>query len=88
MVFYSNNYRYEDRKRVFSNEVENEQEYFTYDDSNFIPKKCKSIRVGNIVKIYENQFIPADIILLYSSNVQSKNIQLFHAIKIYLFINR
>ena len=29
--------------------------------------KCKHLKVGNIVKINQNEFIPADLVLLHSS---------------------
>eukprot|EP00347_Sterkiella_histriomuscorum_P021414 403334057 len=53
----------------------------TYQSGHFINKKWENIRVGNIVKIEQNELIPADIILIKSScpqglcYLESQNLQ-------------
>ena len=59
---------FEDRKRSKSDDEENNRpaEYMLLGQSQLQTGKTKDILVGCIVKVYENQFFPADLILLNS----------------------
>ena len=61
---------YEDYKRHKSDRGENYKECQAYDSTakKFIAKYWKDIGVGNIVKIHSEEFVPADIILLNTSD--------------------
>jgi phospholipid-transporting ATPase len=61
---------YEDYKRHVSDRSENEKESYVYnpDSKVFELKKWKDIGVGEIVKIQSEEFIPADILLLHTSD--------------------
>ncbi len=73
---------FEDQKRKVSDEEENNKESLCYnnDKKAFEKIKWKNIRVGNILKINENEEFPADLILLNSSNgngvcyIETKNL--------------
>ncbi|MCQ2820018.1 MAG: hypothetical protein MJ252_22355, partial [archaeon] len=57
-----------------------EVEIFDYTSKKFEKRTWESIRVGNIIKIKENEFIPADCVMIYSSEknqgcfVETKNL--------------
>jgi len=36
-------------------------------DGSFIEKPCEKIKVGDIIKIHHNERVPADLVLLYTS---------------------
>jgi len=57
---------YEDYKRSLSDKKENETQIMRYDHSTKHFKKIswKDIKVGDIVKVEDEQFVPADIVLL------------------------
>lgn len=62
---------FEDQKRKASDEEENNKEslYYDNDKKSFEKIKWKNIKVGNILKIIQNEEFPADMILLNSSNI-------------------
>lgn len=64
----------EDWKRKKADDEENERtiEIFNYITNNFEVKTWKDVKLGNVIKIYENQFFPADVILLNTQ--KSKNV--------------
>ena len=59
---------YEDYKRYKSDEEENNKETIVYQQGSFETKRWKDVRVGQIVKVVKNQFFPADLVLLSSSD--------------------
>jgi len=61
---------YEDRKRHIEDASENEAECEVYDKASktFKKKMWREIRVGNVVKVKENEMIPCDLITLNSSD--------------------
>lgn len=86
---------YEDNKRKKSDREENLQKVLTYENGGFVEKNWKQIRVGNIIKVnniiknlsknnifqvFQDQYIPADLILLSSNGsngicyVETKNL--------------
>lgn len=73
---------FEDQKRKASDEEENNKESLCYnnDKKAFEKVKWKNIRVGNILKINQNEEFPADLILLNSSDgngvcyIETKNL--------------
>jgi len=62
---------FEDQKRKASDEEENNKTCILYSKENgkFENIKWKNIKVGNILKIHENEEFPADLILLNSSDI-------------------
>ena len=61
----------EDYRRHTADEEENSKLIDVLTPSmDFDKTKSESILVGNIVKIYKNQMIPADILCLFSSNLK------------------
>lgn len=86
---------FEDRKRQKSDNEENLQKTLVWEAGNWKPTFWKNLRPGNIVKVririikiliiweekvFQNEYIPADLILLYSSDkrgisyVETKNL--------------
>jgi phospholipid-transporting ATPase len=59
---------YEDYKRYKSDEEENNKEALVYSQGTLVATKWKDVRVGHIVKVLKNQFFPADLVLLSSSD--------------------
>ena len=61
---------YEDYRRSKADKKENMRKVLVYDpkSKSFILKPWQSIRVGQIVKVNENEFFPADIVALKSSD--------------------
>jgi len=57
----------EDYKRHRSDWEENTKKVKILQNGQFIVGRWKDIRVGNIIKIDENEYFPADILLLHSS---------------------
>jgi P-type E1-E2 ATPase len=73
---------FEDRKRHVSDNVENSRSVSIADrsQSSLIKSQWKHLKVGSIVKIHSDEFFPADLILLKSSNpsglcyIETKNL--------------
>ena len=73
---------FEDQKRKVSDEEENNKESLCYNNhkKTFEKIKWKNIKVGNILKINQNEEFPADLILLNSSDfngicyIETKNL--------------
>jgi len=61
---------YEDYKRHVSDAEENDKKVEVYDKTlkQFVRKKWREIRVGNVVKVNDGEMIPADMITLHSSD--------------------
>ena len=61
---------YEDFKRKKTDKQENNSKCLVYDNTlhNFITKKWSQIKLGDIIKVENNQQFPADIVLLASSD--------------------
>jgi len=72
----------EDFKRHKEDDAENnlEIEFFCPKSKQLSTKKSEDINLGDIIKIYQNEYFPADIILLKSSSpkniayVETKNL--------------
>jgi len=64
----------EDLKRKKSDDLENNKKTFVFDkEKNFFTEKpWEDIKVGDIVRILDNQEFPADLVFLYSSNIDGK----------------
>lgn len=73
---------FEDMKRHKSDSIENNRPVQKIDakTGNFIDSQWKHLRVGEIVKVIQDQYFPADLILLRSSKqsglcyVETKNL--------------
>ncbi|XP_065853962.1 phospholipid-transporting ATPase 1-like [Euphorbia lathyris] len=59
---------YEDWRRHRSDRNENNREALVLQSGQFQPKKWKKIRAGEVVKIYANDTIPCDMVLLGTSD--------------------
>lgn len=59
---------YEDWRRHRSDRNENNREALVLQSVHFLPKKWKKIRAGEVVKIYANETIPCDMVLLGTSD--------------------
>ncbi|KAG0450486.1 hypothetical protein HPP92_026715 [Vanilla planifolia] len=60
---------YEDYRRHRSDRVENNRTSLILSDhGDFLPKRWKDIRVGEIIKIQSNESLPCDIVLLSTSD--------------------
>lgn len=59
---------FEDRKRHLADDDENNKlcEFIPLAGTEFIKAPCKEIEVGCFVRVMENQFFPADLVLLNS----------------------
>ena len=70
----------EDYKRRKSDQEENQKEVQLIADSTWKSTKWEDLQVGNIVKVLENEYFPADLVLLSSSDskgfcyVETKNL--------------
>jgi len=70
----------EDYKRHISDWEENNKKTQIFKNGSFVAAKWRDIRVGNIIKVEENQYLPADLLLLYSSGkkgacfIETKNL--------------
>lgn len=59
---------YEDWRRHRSDEHENNREALVLQSGKFLPKKWKNIQAGEVVKIYAEETIPCDMVLLGTSD--------------------
>ena len=66
----------EDWKRKKADDEENERslEIFNYENNMFEPKTWKEVRIGNVIKVCENEYFPADVILLKTHKSNKDNI--------------
>ena len=60
---------YEDWKRKKSDDQENSKNtlIYSFKKKNFIKKKWKDVLIGDIIKVKEDEYFPADVIILTSS---------------------
>ena len=71
---------YEDYKRHQSDAQENEKKIACLENGKFVEKQWQQLHVGNILKIKCDQFVPADLLILHSSDkkgccyVETKNL--------------
>lgn len=71
---------FEDYKRYQSDREENNRLVNVHDQEKFVKGKCEQLRVGNIVKIMENEYLPADLVILNTSEkkgvcfIETKNL--------------
>jgi len=71
---------FEDLKRKRSDNDENNRETVVLENGEFKKTTWENLKVGNIVKIKENEFFPADMLLLTSSDskgicyIETKNL--------------
>jgi len=65
---------FEDLKRKNSDDLENNKKCYVFERSNnfFIEKPWKDIKVGDIVRVLDNEEFPADLVFLHSSNADGK----------------
>jgi phospholipid-transporting ATPase len=63
---------YEDYKRAKNDKIENNTKTFVLDPAHqsFVSTTWKSIRVGNIMRLKSDEPIPADMLLLHTSDVK------------------
>ncbi|KAI4353561.1 hypothetical protein L6164_002500 [Bauhinia variegata] len=59
---------YEDWRRHRSDRNENNRESLVIQSGEFLPKKWKNIQAGEVVKIFADETIPADMVLLGTSD--------------------
>jgi len=66
----------EDYKRKKSDDEENNKKCLVYDDQkgNFLKKKWGDIKLGDIIKVFKDEYFPADLILI---NTSEKNGECF-----------
>ncbi|EGR28204.1 phospholipid-translocating p-type flippase family protein, putative [Ichthyophthirius multifiliis] len=65
---------YEDIKRHKQDKKENQIPTLIYKNNKFVQDQSKNIRIGHIIKVRNNEQIPSDMILLYSSQQHQKGI--------------
>jgi len=67
---------FEDFKRKKSDDEENNKESFVFDDSKgkFERKKWSEIKLGDIIKVFKDEYFPADLVLI---NTSEKNGECF-----------
>ncbi len=64
----------EDLKRHTSDDEENNRTTLVAENGEFVRKKWHEIRVGDICKIVQDEFFPADMIILNTSDSKGKNL--------------
>jgi phospholipid-transporting ATPase len=70
----------EDLKRHRSDNEENNKKVKVFFNGQFVDRRWRDIRVGNIVKIHENEFFPADMLILNTNGkkgqcyIETKNL--------------
>ncbi|KAL4432018.1 hypothetical protein ABPG74_017754 [Tetrahymena malaccensis] len=71
---------YEDMKRHMYDKQENNKPILVARNKNFMKEQWRNLRIGNLIRVNKDEYIPADIILIYSSNkggncyVETKNL--------------
>lgn len=71
---------FEDLKRKRSDNDENNRKIMVLENDRFVNKTWRDLRVGSIVKISENEYLPADLLLIQSSDeknlcyIETKNL--------------
>jgi len=63
---------FEDNKRHKSDNEENNRSTLVYRTNNFVEESWKNLLVGDIIKVVKNQPLPADIVLLRSSDPKGR----------------
>ena len=58
---------FEDYKRYKSDQEENNKETSVYRNGKFEKIKWRDVNVGDVLKVFKNEFFPADLVLLSSS---------------------
>ena len=58
---------FEDYKRYKSDQEENNKQCFVYKDKKFVRTSWREVNCGDLIKVNKDQFFPADLILLASS---------------------
>ena len=59
---------FEDYKRYKSDQEENNKETSVYRNGKFEKIKWRDVNVGDVLKVFKNEFFPADLVLLGSSD--------------------
>ena len=59
---------YEDYKRYKSDQEENNKETLVFQNGDFVTKRWREVRVGDIIKVVKNEFFPADLVMISSSD--------------------
>ena len=57
----------EDYRKYINDKKSNNSSVLIFKDKRFKREKCQNIRVGNIIKIYKEDLIPADVLIIKSS---------------------
>ena len=57
----------EDYRKYINDKKSNNTPVLIYKQNRFYKDKCQSIKVGNIIKIYKDELIPADVLIVKSS---------------------
>ena len=57
----------EDYRKYNNDKKANNTRVLIFKDKRFVREKCQNIRVGNIIKIYKEDLIPADVLIVKSS---------------------
>ena len=57
----------EDYRKYSNDKKANNSKVIIFKDKKFHKEKCKNIRVGNIIKIYKEELIPSDVLIIKSS---------------------
>ena len=57
----------EDYRKYNNDKKANESSVLIFKDKRFVREKCQNIRVGNLIKIYKEDLIPADVLIVKSS---------------------
>ena len=57
----------EDYRKYSNDKKANNSSVLIYKDHRFYREKCQNIRIGNIIKIYKEDLIPADVLIVKSS---------------------
>jgi phospholipid-transporting ATPase len=64
---------FEDNKRKKDDNRENSSKTLILTEHGFQPRRWREIRVGDIIKVQDGEFIPADIVLLKTSEENGIN---------------